>query len=49
MMDMKEMAVDVHPHVCIGKVQSCSTWLTPATTGFSTAVGITPTFLLEGK
>lgn len=49
MLDMKDMQVDVHPHVCIGKVQSCSTWLTPATSGFSTAVGITPTFLLEGK
>jgi hypothetical protein len=49
MLDMKDMQVDIHPHVCIGKVQSCSTWLTPATSGFSTAVGITPTFLLEGK
>jgi len=48
-LDMKEMQVDVHPHVCMGKVQSCSTWLTPATSGFSTAVGVTPTFLLDGK
>jgi hypothetical protein len=49
MLEMKEMRVDVHPHVCIGKVQSCSTWLTPATSGFSTAVGVTPTYILEGK
>jgi hypothetical protein len=49
MLDMKEMRIDVHPHVCIGKVQSCSTWLTPANSGFSTAVGVTPTYLLEGK
>ncbi len=49
MLDMKDMQVDVHPHVCVGKVQSCSTWLTPASGGFSTAVGVTPTFLLEGK
>jgi hypothetical protein len=49
MLEMKDMQVDVHPHVCIGKVQSCSTWLTPATSGFSTAVGVTPTFVLEGK
>lgn len=49
MLDVKEMQVDVHPHVCIGKVQSCSTWLTPANNSFSTAVGVTPTFILEGK
>jgi uncharacterized circularly permuted ATP-grasp superfamily protein len=49
MLDMKDMRIDVHPHVCIGKVQSCSTWLTPANSGFSTAVGVTPTYLLEGK
>lgn len=49
MLDMKEMHVDVHPHVCLGKVQSCSTWLTPANSGFSTAVGVTPTFILESK
>jgi len=48
-MEMKEMRIDVHPHVCIGKVQSCSTWLTPATSGFSTAVGVTPTYILEGR
>jgi hypothetical protein len=47
--EMKEMRVDVHPHVCIGKVQSCSTWLTPATSGFSTAVGVPATYILEGK
>lgn len=48
-MDMKEMRVDVHPHVCLGKVQSCSTWLTPANGSFSTAVGVTPTYILESK
>ncbi len=47
--DMKEMRVDVHPHVCLGKVQSCSTWLTPANGSFSTAVGVTPTYILESK
>lgn len=49
MLEMKDMRVDVHPHVCIGKVHSCSSWLTPATSGFSTAVGVTPTYILEGK
>lgn len=46
---MKQMRVEVHPHVYLGKVQSASSWLTPAAGTFSTAVGITPTYLLEGK
>jgi len=49
MLDYKEMEVDVHPHVCIGKVQSCSTWLTPASGAFSSAVGVTPTFVIDGR
>jgi uncharacterized circularly permuted ATP-grasp superfamily protein len=49
MLDYKEMEVDVHPHVCIGKVQSCSTWLTPASGAFSSAVGVTLTFVIEGR
>jgi hypothetical protein len=49
MLDYKDMRVDVHPHVCLGKVHSCSAWLTPASGGFSTAVGVTPTFILESK
>ncbi|MBM3786752.1 MAG: circularly permuted type 2 ATP-grasp protein [Acidobacteria bacterium] len=49
MLDFKEMRVDVHPHLCLGKAVSCSTWLTPANSGFSTAIGVTPTYLLEGK
>jgi hypothetical protein len=49
MLDMKEMRVDVQPHVFMGKVHSCSTWLTPSTSGFSTAVGVAPTFLLDTK
>ena len=49
MLDMKEMRVDVHPHICLGKMQSCSSWLTPANSGFSTAIGVTPTYLLEGR
>lgn len=48
-MDMREMRVDVNPHVYLGKVQSASSWLTPAANTFSTATGIAPTFVLEPK
>jgi len=46
---VKEMRVEVHPHVYMGKVQSASSWLTPAAGTFSTITGITPTYLLETK
>ena len=26
---MREMNVDVHPHSFLGKVNGCSTWVTP--------------------
>lgn len=48
-LEMKEMRVEVHPHVYMGKVQSASSWLTPAAGTFSTVTGITPTYLLETK
>jgi uncharacterized circularly permuted ATP-grasp superfamily protein len=48
-LDFKEMRVEVHPHVYLGKVQGASSWLTPAAGTFSTVTGITPTYLLETK
>lgn len=45
-LEYKEMRIEVHPHLYMGKVQSCSSWLTPDATAFSSAVGVTPTFLL---
>lgn len=48
--EMKDMAVDVHPHTYLGKVSGCSAWLSPAVAnGFSTVSGIAPTFILESK
>ena len=48
--EMKDMAVDVHPHAYLGKVSGCSAWLTPAVSnGFSTVSGIAPAFILESK
>ena len=48
-MSLKEMRVDVQPHVYMGKVQSASSWLTPAAGTFSTVTGLTPTYVLEPK
>jgi hypothetical protein len=48
--EMREMHVEVHPHSFLGKINGCSTWLTPAANGgFSTVAGLAPTFILESK
>jgi hypothetical protein len=49
-LEMRDMHVDLHPHAYLGKVQSCSSWLTLAGNGtFSTLSGVAPTFILETK
>lgn len=48
-LEFREMQVDVHPHAYLGKVQGCSSWLSPGKTGFSTVAGIVPTFILDSK
>jgi hypothetical protein len=48
-LEFREMQVDVHPHAYLGKVQGCSSWLSMGKTGFSSAAGIVPTFILESK
>jgi len=48
-LEFREMQVDVHPHAYLGKVQGCSSWLSTGKSGFSTAAGIVPTFILEAK
>ena len=49
-LEMREMQVDLHPHAYLGKVQSCSSWLSLAGNGgFSTISGVAPTFILEAK
>jgi len=47
-LEFREMQVDVHPHAYLGKVQGCSSWLS-GKTGFSTAAGIVPTYILDSK
>lgn len=48
-MEFREMQVDVHPHAYLGKVQGCSSWLSTGKTGFSSASGIVPTYILDAK
>jgi uncharacterized circularly permuted ATP-grasp superfamily protein len=48
-LEFREMQVDVHPHAYLGKVQGCSSWLSSGKTGFSSAAGIVPTFILDAK
>ncbi|MEZ5351867.1 MAG: circularly permuted type 2 ATP-grasp protein [Bryobacteraceae bacterium] len=47
-MEMRNMEIEVHPHIYLGKLGGCSTQVRDATTGFSTLEGITPTFVLQG-
>jgi hypothetical protein len=48
-LEFREMQVDVHPHAYLGKVQSCSSWVSAGGAGFSSASGLTPTFILESQ
>jgi hypothetical protein len=48
-MEMREMQVDVRPHLFLGEVKSCTAHLSAANAGFSTMEGIVPTFVLGGK
>ena len=49
-LEMKNMEVDVRPHIYLGKLRGCSSWLRDASsTGFSTLTGLAPTFILESK
>jgi Uncharacterized conserved protein len=48
--EMKQMRVDVHPHSFLGRVNGCSSWLSPTdTAGFSSVSGLAPTFILASK
>jgi hypothetical protein len=48
-LEFREMQVDVHPHAYLGQVQGCSSWLSGGSSGFSSAAGIVPTFLIDPK
>ena len=41
--DIRQMRVEVHPHIYLGKVQGCSSEISDATTSFSTLSGLAPT------
>lgn len=48
-LEFREMQVDVHPHAYLGKVLSCSSWVSTGGTGFSSSAGLAPTFIIERK
>ncbi len=48
-LEFKDMQVDVHPHAYLGKVLSCSSWLSTGNGGFSSVGGLVPTFILDAK
>jgi len=48
-LEFKEMQVDVHPLAYLGKVLSCSSWLSTGNGGFSSVGGLVPTFILDSK
>jgi len=48
-MEMREMNVDVHPHMFLGEVKSCTAHLSAANSGFSTMEGVAASFLLDSK
>jgi uncharacterized circularly permuted ATP-grasp superfamily protein len=45
---LKQMDIEVHPHIYLGKMESCSTEVSDSTSNFSTLSGLAPTFILEG-
>jgi hypothetical protein len=48
-LEFKELQVDVHPHAYLGKVLSCSSWVSTGGAGFSSSAGLVPTFILESR
>jgi hypothetical protein len=48
-LELREMQVDVHPHAYLGKVQGCTSWISGGKSGFSSASGLAPTFIIDQK
>jgi hypothetical protein len=48
-LELREMQVDVHPHAYLGKVQGCTSWISSGKSGFSSAAGLAPTFIVDQK
>ncbi len=48
-MEYRDLQINVHPHLILGELKACTTYLSASESGFSTMEGITPTFLLDSK
>ena len=48
-LEFRELQVDVQPLAYLGKVLGCASWISAGRTGFSSASGIAPTFVIDPK
>jgi len=49
-LEMQRMQVDITPHALLGKIQSCSAWLSvEGSAGFSTLTGVAPVVIVDAK
>ena len=48
-LEFREMQVDVHPHVYLGKILGCSSWVSAGGSSFSSVAGLAPTFIIDPK
>jgi hypothetical protein len=48
-LEFREMQVDVHPHVYLGKVLGCSSWVSAGGSSFSSMAGLAPTYIIDPK
>lgn len=48
-LEFRDMQVDIHPHAYLGKVVGCSSWVSAGGSGFSSAAGLAPTFIIENN
>ena len=48
-LEFREMRVDLHPHAYLGKVLSCSSWVSTGHAGYTASAGLVPTYILDAK
>jgi len=48
-LEFRDMRVDVYPQAYLGRILSCSSWLSlGSAAGFASSAGLAPTFILDG-
>jgi hypothetical protein len=46
-LEVRKMTVDTQPHMFLGEVHGCASWVSTAAGNFSTVAGIAPTFIVD--